>query len=158
MGAIGCHRVCSNRVMNLARRACCNQWLRTGNNQSHVEQTSPDKNMNCQCTTAAFTVSLKPEGFVIIGSLAHETRPCMRFMGDAQSPSARTFAVRLPPHNPSRDCTCLKLVVIIGWLIRRKIRCWFTHRGLSPHKFMPMPGVPSASGEAYGVPDAGVSC
>lgn len=39
--AIGCHRVCSNRVMNPARRACCNQWLRTGNNQSHVEQTSP---------------------------------------------------------------------------------------------------------------------
>ena len=79
-GAIGGHRVCSNRMMNPARRACCNQWLRTGNNQSHVEQTSPDKSMNCQCTTAAFTVSLKPEGFVILGSLAHETWPCMRFL------------------------------------------------------------------------------
>ena len=79
-GAIGGLRVCSNRVMKPVRRACCNQWLRTGNNQSHVEQISPDKNMNFQCTTAAFTVSLKPEGFVIFGSLAHETRPCMRFL------------------------------------------------------------------------------
>ena len=145
MSAIGCHRVRSNRVMNPARRACCNQWLRTGNNQSHVEQTSPDKGMYFQCTTAAFTVSLKPEGFVILGSLARETRPCMRFLGDAQSSSAHTFALRLPPHSPSRDCACLRLVVIIGWLIRHKIRCWFTHRGLSPHKFMPMPGVPRAS-------------
>ena len=36
--------------------------------------------MNCQCTTAAFTVSHEPEGFVFIGTLASETRPCMRFL------------------------------------------------------------------------------
>ena len=140
MGAIGCHRVCSNRVMSPARRACCNQWLRTGINRSHVEQISPDKSMNCQCTTAAFTVSLKPEGFVIFGSLTHETRPCMRYLSVGSH-----LCFRLPPHKPSRDCTCLTLMVIIGGLIRLQIRCWFTHRGLSPHKFMPMPGVPNAS-------------
>ena len=123
--------------------------------QSHVEQTSPlfkreheqlVHKASASClrpspasmqATAAFTVSLKPEGFVI---LAHSpTR--LGLVGDF-CPSARTFAVRLPPHNPLRDCTCFKLVVIIGWLIRHKIRRWFTHRGLSLHKFMPMPSVP----------------
>lgn len=97
-GAIGCHQVCSNRVMNPARRACCNQWLRTGNNQPHVEQTSPlfkrehellVHKASASClrpspasmqATAVFTVSLKPEGFVILGSLAHETRPCRRLL------------------------------------------------------------------------------
>ena len=132
--------------MSPARRACCNQWLRTGINRSHVEQISPDKSMNCQCTTAAFTVSLKPEGFVISGSLAHETRPCMRCLSVGSH-----LCFRLPPHKPSRDCTCLTLVVIIGRLTYRhflgnictpQIRCWFTYRGLSPHEFMPMPGVP----------------
>jgi len=29
------------------------------------EQISPDKNVNCLCTTAPFTVSLEPEGFVV---------------------------------------------------------------------------------------------
>ena len=136
--------------MSPARRACCNQWLRTGINRSHVEQISPDKSMNFQCTTAAFTVSLKPAGFVISGSLAHETRPCMRCLSVGSH-----LCFRLPPHKPSRDCTCLTLVVIIGGLTYRhflgnictphQIRCWFTYRGLSPHEFMPMPGVPNAS-------------
>ena len=97
--------------------------------------------MNCQCTTAAFTVSLKPEGFVTFGSLAHETWPCMRFL----SVGSHFCTQVLPPHKPSRDCTCLRLMVIIGGLIRLQIRCWFTHRGLSPHKFIPMPGVPKVS-------------
>ena len=80
VGAIGGHRVCSGRMMKPVRRACCNQWPRTGIDRSHVEQISPDKSMNCQCTTAAFTVSHEPEGFVFLGTLASETRPCMRFL------------------------------------------------------------------------------
>ena len=31
----------------------------------HVEQISPNKNMSLQCTTAAFTLSAVPSGFVI---------------------------------------------------------------------------------------------
>ena len=57
-----------------------NQWPNWVLSRSPVGQTSPDKDMNFQRTAAAFTVSLKPEGFVTIGSLAHETQPCMRFL------------------------------------------------------------------------------
>ena len=120
----------------------CNQRLRTGIDQSHVEQISPDKNMNCQCTTAAFTVSLKQTRGLCDLWL---TRPREVGLVCDFCPSARTFAVRLPSHNPSGDCTCLKLVVIIGGLIRLQIRCWFTLREPSPHKFMPMLGVPRPS-------------
>jgi len=34
------------------------------------EQISPDQNVNCLCTTAPFTVSLEPEGFVVVCQLA----------------------------------------------------------------------------------------
>ena len=65
------------------------------------------------------------EGFVILGSLAQRLGlVCgfwgMRFLGDAQSTSARTFALRLPPHSLSRDCTCLKLVVVISRRLYRQ--------------------------------------
>jgi hypothetical protein len=33
---------------------------------SHVAQISPDKNVNCPCTTAAFTLSPEPVGFVML--------------------------------------------------------------------------------------------
>ena len=33
------------------------------------EQISPDKNVNCLCTTAPFTVSIEPEGFVVVCQL-----------------------------------------------------------------------------------------
>jgi len=32
----------------------------------HLGQISPDKNANCHCTTASFTVSPEPEGFVML--------------------------------------------------------------------------------------------
>lgn len=108
-------KFCSNKVMNPARRACCNQWLRTGNNQSHVEQTSPlfkrehellVHKASASClrpspafmqVTATFTVSLKPEGFVILGSLADETRPSRRLLSVgshlcSQTASAQSLA------------------------------------------------------------------
>ena len=124
--------------------------------RSPVEQISPNKGINFPCTKLP-----RP-------AHAPHQHPCRRpphlpYLSNqralcclAHSPtrlglvcdfcsSARTFAVRLPPHRPSRGCTCFKLVVIIGglplsadfvgnprtgWL---QIRCWFTHRGLSPH-------------------------
>jgi len=32
----------------------------------HVRQISPDKNMNCRCTTSPFTLPREPLGFVIL--------------------------------------------------------------------------------------------
>src|SRR3972149_5196837 len=52
--------------------------------------------------------------------------------------SARRFALRLPSDNPSRDCPCLRLVVI---LVNNMVNAESSDRGLSPHKFMPMLGV-----------------
>ena len=100
--------------MNPARRACCNQWLRTGNNQSHVEPLFINKRehelsvhkASASClrpspasmqATAAFAMSPKPEGFVILGSLAHETRPCRRLLSVgshlcSQTASAQSLA------------------------------------------------------------------
>ncbi len=98
----------------------------------------------------------QPEGFVIIGPLAPETLPYMIYsphpcgspFGPAKAvqngschfvcSSARTFALGLPPHSTSRGCTCRRLVVIIDLLRTMPV----SHRGLAPHKFMPMPGVP----------------
>ena len=54
---------------------------------------------------------------MFLGTLAHEKSAlyALSVRQLALSPKAPTVgAVRLPPHNPSRDCTCLKLVVIIG--------------------------------------------
>ena len=51
--------------------------------------------------------------------------------------SARRFALRLPSDRPSRDCLCLRLVVMIVNMVNAE----FSDRGLSPHKFMPVLGV-----------------
>ena len=94
---------------------------------SHVAQISPDKNVNFPCTTAAFTLSPEPVGFVMWCSL---TRGLSLVCGFC--PSARTFAARLPSdgRSPFRPCHWLVLVLL-----------WFSYRGLAPHKFTPMPGV-----------------
>ncbi len=121
---IGCHRVCSNRMMRPVRRACCNQWLRAGNYQSHVEQISPlfinkrEHELSVH-NRRIYRVS-RTRGLCDPWLTRPETQPYMRFLGDAQSPSARTFALRLPPHRPSRDCTCLKLVVVISRRLYRQ--------------------------------------
>lgn len=46
--------------------------------------------MNFQCTTAAFTVSHEPEGFVILGSLAQRLGLVCGFWG---TPSLRRLAL-----------------------------------------------------------------
>ncbi len=134
--------------MSPARRACCNQWLRTGNYQSHVEQISPNKDMNFQCTTAAFTVSHEPEGFVIFGSLAQRLSLVCDFC-----PSARTFALRLPPHRPSRDCTCLKLVVVISRRLYRQSNVGSPTGDFHPISSCPCRAYQVNPGDAYGAPD-----
>ena len=96
---------------------------------SLVAQISPDKNVNCPCTTAAFTLPPEPMGFVMWCSL---TRGLSLVCGFC--PSARTFAVRLPSdgRSPFRPCHGLVLVLLCFW---------FSYRGLAPHKFTPVPGV-----------------
>ena len=51
--------------------------------------------------------------------------------------SARRFALGLPSDPPSRDCPCRRLV----FTLVNMIDVPSSDRGLSPHKFMPMPGV-----------------
>lgn len=55
----------------------------------YVEQISPNKNMNFSCTTAAFTLSPVPGGFVILCPLALETKPSMRFLSVSSQLCAR---------------------------------------------------------------------
>jgi hypothetical protein len=73
-------------------------------------------------------------GFVVLCQLARELSLVCGFCS-----SSRTFALRLPSDNPSRDRHCLRLVLLIVFLIMNTFR--FSYRGLSPHKFTPMPGV-----------------
>jgi hypothetical protein len=67
-----------------------------------------------------------------------ETQPCMLFLFPGSSPGqAWLIALRLPSDGPSRFHPCLRLVLVSMLLT------WtgFTYRGLSPHKFTPVPGV-----------------
>jgi hypothetical protein len=50
--------------------------------------------------------------------------------------SSRTFALRLPPDQPSRVGPCRRLVVTM--ISMSSFR--FSHRGLAPHKFAPVLG------------------
>jgi len=111
---------------------------------THDRQISPDsvqyplegyKNVNLPCTTAAFTLSPEPVGFVMSCQLTRRLGLPMRFLSvgphfctpassgpilaDTPLPSARTFGSI--PHMSGHP--------------------WFPYRGLSPHKFTPMPGV-----------------
>ena len=75
-------------------------------------QTSPDKNVNCPCTTAPFTPFLGPSGFVVLCQLTQESRPSMTFL------SVGSQVCRwLPPDPPSRERPCLKLVVLVTRII-----------------------------------------
>ena len=98
-----------------------------------VEQISPDKNVNCRYTTAAFTISPESMG------LRHVVLTCPDdVLVCCFCSSAHSFALRLPPDPSSRRRPCLRLVL--------GLRCLttvlgFMYRGLAPHKFTPMPGV-----------------
>jgi len=48
--------------------------------ETHVEQISPDKNVNCRYTTAAFTASPESVGLRHVVLTCPETRPYMLFL------------------------------------------------------------------------------
>jgi len=85
-----------------------NQWARLVIDEltRHrlVGQISPNKNMSPRCTTAAFTPSAEPQGFVIGCRLARRPGLLCDFCS-----SARTFALGLPSDKPSRACPCPRL-------------------------------------------------
>jgi hypothetical protein len=103
---------------------------------SRDAQISPDKNMNFPCTTAAFTLSPQPVGFVVLCQLAQGLSLLCGFRS-----LARTFALRLPSDPSSRRRPCLRLVLLLVSIITMNT-LRFSYRGLSPHKFTPMTGVP----------------
>jgi len=51
----------------------------------------------------------------------------------------RTFALRLPSDGRSPSRPCLRLVLLLAFIVMNTYR--FSYRGLSPHKLTPMPGV-----------------
>src|SRR4030042_4321682 len=75
----------------------------------HGKQISPDKNVNFPCTTAAFTLSPEPSGFVVLCQLAQGLSLVCGFCL-----SARTSALRLPfdGRSPRRPCPRLVLLVV----------------------------------------------
>ena len=99
----------------------------------HAGQVSPDKNVNCRYTTAAFTTSPESMGLRHVVLTCPDDGLVCCFCS-----SAHSFALRLPPDPSSRRRPCLRLVLVL--------RCLTTgldspYRGLAPHKFTPMPGV-----------------
>ncbi len=101
--------------------------------QWHVRQVSPDKNVNCRYTTAAFTIS--PESV----ELRHVVLTCPDDgLVCCFCSSAHSFALRLPPDPSSRRRPCLRLVLGLPCL---PTVTGFSYRGLAPHKFTPMTGV-----------------
>jgi len=100
---------------------------------THRRQISPDKNVNCPCTTAAFTLPPEPVGFVVSCQLARRLSLIMRFLFVGPH-----VCLGLPSDHSSRIRPCLWLVLLVASDYGHP---WFSYRGLSPHKFTPMPGV-----------------
>jgi len=73
--AVVCHRVRSFPADGLPERQGL-FYTRTsaGSRRPPVKQFSPDKDMNCHCTTASFTLSVKPRGFAVLCQLAFRLR------------------------------------------------------------------------------------
>jgi len=110
-------------------RAIRKQWL--------AGQVSPDKNVNCRYTTAAFTMSPESVGLRHVVLTCPDDGLVCCFCS-----SAHSFALRLPSDPSSRRRPCLRLVLDVPCLTTVT---GFLYRGLSPHKFTPMTGVHKAS-------------
>jgi hypothetical protein len=132
---------------------------------THGKQISPDKKMSFPCTNAALKIHPSPkrifmQGIIISGtrslSLCYTRYPCplppepVVFVMLCQltqglslvcgfCSSSRTFAIWLPSDLSSRRRPCLRLVLLLVSITMNTSR--FSYRGLSPHKFTPVPGV-----------------
>ena len=101
---------------------------------SRDAQISPDKNVNFPCTNAAFTLPPNLWASLVLCLLAQGLSLICGFCS-----SSRTFAIGLPSDPSSRRRPCLRLVLLLVSIIMNTFR--FSYRGLSPHKFTPVPGV-----------------
>ena len=113
--------------------ACCHAERSPKHLERQSGQISPDKNVNCRYTTAAFTISPESVGLRHVVLTCPDDGLVCCFCS-----SAHSFALRLPPDPSSRRRPCLRLVLVL--------RCLTTvldspYRGLAPHKFTPMTGV-----------------
>ena len=102
---------------------------------SHVGQISPDKDVNCRYTTAAFTLS--PE--------SGASSCCADLPGDwaLYAVSVRRL-IALPEASSRRSLTVPPLPSASIWANGLNTLTGFAHRGLAPHKFTPVPGVHKA--------------
>jgi len=94
----------------------------------HVEQISPNKNMSCRCTTAAFTLSLVPGGFCHEWLTHPETGPSIRFLFVGSHLCARASFRPALAGSPLPSASSYRYI-------------GFSYTALSPHKLMPMSGV-----------------
>ena len=101
--------------------------------QRSVGQISPDKDMNFPCTTAAFTLSPAPGGLRHLVLTCPGTEPSMRFLSVGSHVCARA-SFRHP-------LAGLPLPSASSYRIPNHGKVRYSYRGLSPHQFMPMPGV-----------------
>ncbi len=100
-----------------------------------VEQTSPNKDMDFRCTTAAFTLSPAPAGLRHLVLTRPGTEPSMRFLSVSSHFCTRASFRQLlarPPLPSASSYIC------------PEGHYRYSYRGLSPHKSMPMSGVHKA--------------
>jgi hypothetical protein len=98
-----------------------------------VGQTSPNKNMNSRCTTAAFTLSPVPGGLRHLVLTRPATEPSMRFLFVGSHLCARASFRQVLAELPLPSAS--------GYSRPQRGHYRYSHRGLSPHQFMPMSGV-----------------
>ena len=100
---------------------------------SHTGQISPNKNMDFQCTTAAFTLSPATGGLRHVVLTRPETKPSMRFLSVSSHLCAQA-SFRPPLARPPLPSASSYFRPYFG-------PYRYSYRGLSPHKSMPMSGV-----------------
>jgi hypothetical protein len=92
--------------------------------------------MNFRCTAAAFTLSPAPGGLRHLVLTHPGTKPSMRFLSVGSHLCARA-SFRHP-------LTGLPLPSASSYIRPQRGHHRYSYRGLSPHQFMPMPGVHKA--------------
>jgi hypothetical protein len=95
--------------------------------------------VNFDYATAAFTVSPESRALSCCADLPGDSALYAVSVpfGKLRAGLAHSFALRLPSDGPSRFRPCLRLVFVSMFLTLTG----FIYRGLSPHKFTPVPGV-----------------